>query len=80
MKKLLSRIFVALAIIGMVTFIAPKKAIAEQAAPDCIQVLVACPDGSLHGYAVVCDQEQYDLLMEIYCNIKVKPGTGPCDD
>ncbi len=80
MKKLVSKIFVALAITGMVTFIAPKKAMAEQTAPDCITVLVTCPDGSTHGYAVVCDQEDYNTLMEIFCNIQVEPGVGPGDD
>lgn len=73
MKKLLSKIFVALAIISMMTFITPKEALAIQAAPDCITVLVTCPDGSQHGYAVVCDQEDWNTLMEIYCNIIVDP-------
>lgn len=67
MKKLLSRIFVALAIIGMVTFIAPKKAMAESQ-PDCYQIKIRCADGSDHGYALICDKEDWKLLMEIYCN------------
>ncbi len=77
MKTFISKIFLALAIIGMVTFVAPRKAMAERSAPNCITILVACPDGSTHGYAVVCNQEDYDTLMEIYCNIQIKPGTEP---
>lgn len=71
MKKLLSKIFVALAIIGMVTFIAPKKAMAEQSQPDCWQVQITCADGSQHGVALVCDLETLAELLAMYCNVQV---------
>ena len=67
MKKLLSAIFVALAIIGMVTFIAPKKAMAESG-PNCTTWNITCPDGSHHGYALVCDTRTLAELIILYCN------------
>ncbi len=71
MKKLLSRIFVALAIIGMVTFIAPKKAMAERSQPDCVQVKITCADGSQHGTALVCDMQTLAELLAMYCNVQI---------
>lgn len=72
MKKLLSKIFVALAIIGMVTFIAPKKAMAESQ-PDCITVDFTCPDGSQHGAVIICNETDILLYLNLFCNIQIKP-------
>lgn len=73
MKKLLSKIFVALAIIGMVTFIAPKKAMAERSQPDCITVNFTCPDGSQHGAVIICNETDILLYLDLFCNIQIKP-------
>lgn len=71
MKKILSKIFVALAIIGMVTFIAPKKAIAESG-PNCYTLTLTCPDGSAHGYGLVCDGEDLLFYMEYFCEMSLE--------
>lgn len=55
MKKLVSKIFVTLAIIGMVTFIAPKKAMAESGVQYPCVFLVCCGIGTDCTY-VLCTE------------------------
>ncbi len=71
MKTFISKIFLALAMIGMVTFVAPKKAMAERSQSDCVTVSVTCADGSQHGVAVVCDYQTLADLLALYCNVQI---------
>lgn len=82
MKRLISNIFIALSMLAMVSFFAPQTAIAEQTetAPGCETILVTCDDGSVHGYALVCDKKDRDILNDIYCNTHETPVGGAADD
>ncbi len=70
MKTFISKIFLALAMIGMVTFVAPKKVFAAQ--PDCITVNFTCPDGSQHGYVVICDERDILFYLNRFCKIEIQ--------
>lgn len=44
---------------------------------DCCGVYIECPDGSIVGMGIVCNDSDYDVLQEIFCNpIVVSPGTN----
>lgn len=72
MKKILSKIFVALAIIGMVSFIAPKKANAASG-PNYPDVFVICcdiPNNSDCAYVLCTEHMDFVWAYYLLCGIE----------